>query len=244
MKIGPAIRRLLPPKTERKVAGLYRSVFVDLQGVAECIAPRLPSSAHLLDVGGGDGELLNALFELRPDLRVTMVDVSESVGKFVDPRHQPKLTRLPRMFVEEHLRQSAASYDAALISDVLHHIPVSLRATFLRNVQQCLRPEGLLFVKDIEPGHVISHLSLFSDRYISGDKGVALISRQELPRLAASAFPKHRVRELGLISLNAPNYLLAFDFSGGVAANTEVGSKSEASQDDGTRSSADSPRVV
>ena len=211
MKIGPAFRRLLPARLERSIAGVYRSVFVDLRRVARTLAPQLPANARILDVGGGDGELLNALFALRPDLHVTMVDVSASVGKFVEPRHHAKLARLPRTFIEDHLASATGRYDAAVVSDVLHHIPVALRATFLANVQKSLRPKGRLFVKDIEPGHAISRLSLFSDQYISGDRQVVLISRDELVRLAASILPPHTSTELDLLAQNPPNYLIRFD---------------------------------
>jgi 2-polyprenyl-3-methyl-5-hydroxy-6-metoxy-1,4-benzoquinol methylase len=212
MKIGPAFRRLLPARLERTVAGLYRAVFVDLRRVARTLAPHLPTNARVLDVGGGDGELLNTLFALRPDLHVTMVDVSASVGKFVQPQHHAKIKLLPRTFIENHLADSAGRYDAAVVSDVLHHIPVSLRASFLANVQKALGPQGRLFVKDIEPGHAISKLSLFSDKYVSGDKQVALISRDELTRLATSILPSHTSTELGLLAQNSPNYLVRFDF--------------------------------
>jgi SAM-dependent methyltransferase len=241
MKLGPAIRRLLPAGLERKAAGVYRAVFVDLRRVAACIAPQLPPSASVLDVGGGDGELLNALFALRPDLRVTMVDVSASVGKFVEPRHAEKITRLPRTFVEDHLAQSPAAYDAALISDVLHHIPAALRASFLANVHACLRPHGRLLIKDIEPGHTIARLSLLADRHISGDRQVALISQGELTRLAASALPGLAATELGLLALNPPNYLLVFDRH--AQARTGNGPTPDAARGGDRLSSADSPRA-
>ncbi len=212
MKIGPAFRRLLPARLERKAAGLYRSIFVDLRCVARLLAPQFPHGAKILDVGGGDGELLNHLFRGRPDLHVTMVDVSATVGKFVEPQYRTQIRLLPRTFIEDHLIEAAGQYDAAVISDVLHHIPLTLRPEFLANVRKALRPHGRLLIKDIEPGHFISHLSLFSDKNISGDKGVILIARSELASLARRTLPAHTFSETCLLSENRPNYLVTLDF--------------------------------
>jgi 2-polyprenyl-3-methyl-5-hydroxy-6-metoxy-1,4-benzoquinol methylase len=212
MKIGPAFRRLLPARLERKIAGLYRSIFVDLRCVARLLAPQFPHGAKILDVGGGDGELLNHLFRARPDLHVTMVDVSATVGKFVEPQYRGKIRLLPHTLIEDHLADAAGSYDAAVISDVLHHIPVNMRRGFIANVHKALRPHGRLLIKDIEPGHFISRLSLFSDKNISGDKGVVLISRAELVSLASQTLPAHTWSETSLLSENRPNYLVTLDF--------------------------------
>jgi len=212
MKIGPAFRRLLPARLERKIAGLYRSIFVDLSCVAHLLAPQLPHGAKILDVGGGDGELLNHLFRERPDLHVTMVDVSATVGKFVEPQHRSKIRLLPRTFIEDHLTEAAGLYDAAVVSDVLHHIPLNSRSGFLANVHKALRSGGRLFIKDIEPGHFISRLSLFSDKNISGDKGVVLISLRELASLAERTLPAHTFSETNLLTENRPNYLATLQF--------------------------------
>lgn len=211
MKIGPAIRRLMPAGFERRAAAAYRRVFVDLRKVAATVAGALPADAHLLDIGGGDGELLNHLLAARPDVRVTMVDIAGSVGKFVEPAHADRVRLLPGTSIEEHLGQMRAPYDAALVSDVMHHLPGGYRAQFLRSVRDALVPAGSIFVKDIEPGHPVAWLSLVCDRYVSGDRGVVLVSLAELAALVEAELAPQAIGEIGLHRIDPPNYLVRLD---------------------------------
>lgn len=210
MSIGSAVRAILPPSLERRAAGAYRSVFVDLQKVAVHLATCLQKDARLLDVGGGDGELLNYLLDLRADVSVSMVDVAETIGKFVQQRHFSRVEVFPGTSLEAHLA-GADPYDAVLVSDVMHHLPESYRAKFLFAARTALVPNGLLFIKDIEPGHWRSSLSLLCDRHVSGDRGVSLVSQDGIRRLlqAGSACD---VSEVGLYEDDCPNYILKCDF--------------------------------
>lgn len=213
MKIGPALRRMMPPALERKAAGLYRGVFVDLAKVARLLVGQLPVDAHLLDIGGGDGELLNQLLALRPDLRIAMVDVAEGVGRFVEPRHSAAIALYPNETLETHLELKAGGYNAVLVSDVMHHLPLHYRPVFLKHLHRALCADGDIFIKDIEPGHHIATLSLFCDKYISGDRGVALLSQAELQAMAAEVLPAHSSIELGLFKIDQPNYLVRISFA-------------------------------
>lgn len=212
MRIGPAARRLLPGGMERRLAGVYRRVFVDLAAVAARLADEIPLDAKVLDIGGGDGELLNHLFAVRPDLRVTMVDTAENVGRFLLPEHRGKVALCPRTSIEVHATANPEPYDVALISDVMHHLQGGYRPQFLKSVHATLAQGGRMFVKDVEPGHFIAWLGLFCDRYLSGDRGVALVSRSEFCDLARKHLPVHAAREVGLFAADRPNYLVQLDF--------------------------------
>ncbi|MGV8932957.1 MAG: class I SAM-dependent methyltransferase [Luteimonas sp.] len=204
---------MMTPATERKAAGVYRSIFVDLAKVAECLARHLQPGSRLLDIGGGDGELLNRLLDLRPDVQVTMVDVADSVGKFLLPVHRGKVELIPRTLLEDHVAGLEGRYDEALVSDVMHHLPQSYRAKFLRSIHSALRPNGSIFVKDIQPGHFVSWLSLYCDKYISGDPGVCLISQASLRLLASEQLPQHDAAEIGLYARDCPNYIVKLHFT-------------------------------
>ena len=79
--------------------------------LASAIAPLLPESAHVLDVGCGDGLLDQALLDVRPDLRIEGVDV------LVRP-HTP----IPvREFDGSHLPFAAGEFDVTMAIDVFHH---------------------------------------------------------------------------------------------------------------------------
>ena len=212
MALGPMLRKWMSPHLERRLSGIYRSVFVDLRQVAATLAPALPNGARILDIGGGDGELLNHLFALRPDLHVTMVDIAPSVGKFVEARHGARVELRSGTSVEQHLSMSPPLYDSVLISDVMHHLPGGYRGDFLRAVSASLKPGGSVFVKDVEPGHPVAWLSLICDHYVSGDHGVVLVSAAELGDLAARVLPPHQISEIGLLAKDRPNYLVRLEF--------------------------------
>jgi SAM-dependent methyltransferase len=79
--------------------------------LASAIAPLLPESARVLDVGCGDGLLDQALLDVRPDLRIEGVDV------LVRPH-----TAIPiREFDGSHLPFAAGEFDVAMAIDVFHH---------------------------------------------------------------------------------------------------------------------------
>lgn len=211
MKIGPLIRRLLPAAVETMAARAYRSIFVDLEKVASHLADALPSNANVLDIGGGDGELLNRLLARRIDVRVTMVDIAPSVGRFLLPQYRQRVRLLPRTTIQAHLltlREQSRKYDAAIVVDVMHHIPGGQRESFLGAVHEALSPGGVLLIKDVEPGHPRATLGYLCDRYISGDRGVALISIKELGDVVARVAPGLGVSELGLVQKDRPNYLV------------------------------------
>lgn len=208
MRIGPLVRALMPLKFERAAASLYRAAFVDMGAVAATIAQLLPPAARVLDIGGGDGELLNRLLTLRSDVHVTMVDVAPSVGRFVKPEFRAKVALVPQTTVQSHAAALAQKYDAAIVVDVVHHVTPGERHSFLACVAGTLRPGAPLLVKDVEPGHFRATLGYWCDKYLSGDMGVELIPATELINLLDRISPGQRPVEAGLFSVDSPNYLV------------------------------------
>jgi len=100
--------------------------------LAEHLAPLLPSGAHVLDVGCGDGALAACLQVLRRDIRIEGVDV------LVRPN-----TAIPvRAFDGEHLPFDDSSVDVVLMVDVLHHTDDPL--VLLRESKRVARSAVLL----------------------------------------------------------------------------------------------------
>jgi len=79
--------------------------------LASAIAPLLPKSARVLDVGCGDGLLDRALLDVRPDLRIEGVDVLV----------RPNTPITVRQFDGSHLPFAAGEFDVAMAVDVFHH---------------------------------------------------------------------------------------------------------------------------
>jgi SAM-dependent methyltransferase len=79
--------------------------------LARLVAERLPPGARALDVGCGDGLIAARVMELRPDVTIEGVDVLVRPG-----------ARIPvRAFDGATLPFADASWDAAMLVDVLHH---------------------------------------------------------------------------------------------------------------------------
>src|SRR5450631_3999722 len=103
MALGPAIRRLLGARLARRAGRWYRAIYVDLAKEAAALATVIPRDAHLLDIGGGDGEPLNHLLALRPDLRITTLDPRPIVGQWIEALFDGQVTRLARTSLAEYI---------------------------------------------------------------------------------------------------------------------------------------------
>jgi hypothetical protein len=210
--VGPAIRRVLGARQARTLGRWYRAIFVDLAQEAAAVASVIPQDAHLLDVGGGDGEPLNPLLTLRSDIRITTIDPGPAVGLWIEARFDARVTRLPRTTLADYLAAGRPDPHAVLIADVVHHIPEAARAEFLAGLKVLLErvPRLRIIVKDVEPGSWRALFGYWSDRYVSGDAHVSPISRQRLVALLQEALGPLRYQETGLFQADRPNYAIAF----------------------------------
>jgi SAM-dependent methyltransferase len=82
-----------------------------VRALASAIAPLLPKSARVLDVGCGDGLLAQALLERRQDLRIEGVDVLVRAGTPIKVRE----------FDGRQLPFPDGDFDVAMAIDVFHH---------------------------------------------------------------------------------------------------------------------------
>lgn len=212
MAIGAVIRRLLGARLARKAGRCYRAIFVDLRKEAALIASLVPAGSHILDVGGGDGEPLNYLLALRPDLRITTLDPAPVVGQWIESRFSQQVRRLPETKLATYVESHEPDPDIVLLSDVMHHVPIVARFSFLEALRSLVErsPRTQILVKDVEPGHWRAKLGYWSDRFITGDKHVSPISRDRLIELFEERLRPIQCRITGLYELDKPNYAVMF----------------------------------
>ena len=212
MAIGPTVRRLLGPRLEPIISRQYRAIFVDLSALATAIAHWIPVNARLLDIGGGDGEALNYLLGRRPDITVTTLDTASVVGQRIASKFQKRVLRLPGTTLADYLERGAPDPHAVLLSDVMHHVVPSDRPALLHGLATLLdRIANLkVIIKDIEPGSWRASLARWTDYYITGDKGVSPIARDELVKLFTNELGPIRFDESDLYTIDSPNYAIAF----------------------------------
>ena len=105
---------------------------------------------NLLDVGGGTGVVAEVISELFPVDRVQAVDV---VDRFCS-----SLTVRTQKYDGRTLPFEDASFDAATLNNVMHHVPLDARANLLREVRRVV--DGPLYIKDHETRGSIDNFRL------------------------------------------------------------------------------------
>lgn len=214
MTPGNFARRLLGPRYFAVVGGAYRRIFVDLDKVAAAIGPFRPG-VRVLDIGGGDGVLLNLLLTVSPEATVTMVEQSAGVGAQLKSEYRKRVTCRPNTTLAEYARESHEPPDVVLISDVIHHVPGNARRAFLTDVHDVLGGQPCeLFLKDMEPGHFRTWLGGLADRYISGDRQVRFLAKSAVIHLVHQVFDQVAYEETNLFKTDCPNYCLRFALNG------------------------------
>jgi 2-polyprenyl-3-methyl-5-hydroxy-6-metoxy-1,4-benzoquinol methylase len=209
MSIGPRIRRLLDgqPRLVQALTDAYRGFFVDLDAVVASIPVDQPD-ATFLNIGTGDGGLLNTLRDLHPELRITTTDIHEHQGWLLRPDVRESIdvhVHTPERIVVEGFGKQ---FDIVFMSDVLHHVPPADRADTVRAAFAACRPGGRLVIKDIEEKGLKARLSLLSDVYLTGDKHTKLIGEAALRQLIERTHPDAQVASSDLITRDFPNYLV------------------------------------
>ena len=112
-----------------------------------------PAHTRLLDVGGGTGIIAQAMKELFAIPHVTSVDVQDRYLKSLDIE--------TRVYGGDQLPFADASFDCISFSNVMHHVPIPVRAGLMR---ECARVVGggPIYIKDHIAASRLDHARLFA----------------------------------------------------------------------------------
>jgi len=215
MSIGKVVRKVLGTKRFANVARSYRSFFLDIKKLTATLDTIIPINGKILDIGGGDGEVINQILAIRKVLTVTMIDLSTSIGNSLSSSVRDRVKILPGTSVKDIEIRNDIEFNTVIVSDVIHHIPPSMRQTFFLDIRSVCRLANhpiLIIIKDVQPGTLVSYLGYFSDRFVSGDKNVSLIAQSELQAQLSSVFNPEKFNDTNLFEIDRPNYAFYFTF--------------------------------
>jgi 2-polyprenyl-3-methyl-5-hydroxy-6-metoxy-1,4-benzoquinol methylase len=197
MPLGPLVRKWLGP-LEQPAAAAYRSLFVDLHSLVGQIEAWLPVAGiqNILDVGCGEGMLVEYLAKAYPNAQITGIDITPRIGRLF--KGDRKLVTFRQQTISEFAAHSPCSMDFLIISDVLHHAPLHSHQEIISFAKSALKQDGYFILKEWEqnttPIHLIAYLA---DRCITGDR-VVYRTRDELCGLVRNVFGmasiKHEAR--------------------------------------------------
>lgn len=129
----------------KKRPPVYQTVM--LQGLEELWSAPCDS---VLDLGGGTGVMAQAIQEFLPTRRVVAVDVVD--------RYFKTLSVETRVYDGQRLPFDDGEFDAATINNVMHHVPLSIRADLMREVRRAV--SGPVYIKDHVATSSLDHVRL------------------------------------------------------------------------------------
>lgn len=129
--------------------------------LAEMLAPLLPTTGRVLDIGSGDGAMAAAILKRKPNLTIEGIDTLVRPG-----------TAIPvRAFDGVHIDAPDGAYDCCLLVDVLHH--AAEPEALLREAARV--SAGSVVIKDhLRDGFAARETLRFMDRTHNARYGVSL----------------------------------------------------------------------
>jgi SAM-dependent methyltransferase len=125
---------------------------------------QIPDSIHrVLDLGTGDGRLLNLVLLARPDARAMAVDFSPTMLE----RARARFADRPDVQVVEHTLDEPlpdwGRFDLVVSSFAIHHLDHERKRALYAEIHACLEPGGCFFnLEHVAPASATLHARFFA----------------------------------------------------------------------------------
>ncbi len=191
---------------ERRVADLWRGMFLSLDDWTKTIVEWAPEAQRILELGCGEGSSTMKLASAFPNARIDAVDIASNIGRLYTGVHAN--VRFQIAYAEDLAEREHGSYDLIILSDVLHHVPAAMRESLMTAVRTLLAPAGVLAFKDwhrnIAPIYFFAYAS---DRWLTGDR-IAYLTRNEARHLLKEWFGEQSISAERSIAPWTNNYAM------------------------------------
>ncbi len=168
------------------IAPVYRRIFISINLFVKMTIPK-GFAGSLLDLGGGDGAVLNKLLNSTTPNLVYFVDPTPNAGLMIT---NPGVFKKNGFYLHEVDEIKNLKFDLILLVDVLHHVEPVMRNALLIQALDRLSATGSLLIKEVEPKGFRSKLTFWADVYISRDPVVFFVSLENLTKLIHEIDPK------------------------------------------------------
>jgi ubiquinone/menaquinone biosynthesis C-methylase UbiE len=159
----------------------------DVSVIANRLRPALNSGGHLLDVGGGTGRL-SSLLARALDAHATVLDASPQMLRYAESESRV-ITVLGRA---ESMPFPSASFDAALVTDALHHFRDQPGA--FAELARVVRPGGRVLVLDLDREARGMWIAIWGERLL-GEPSAFLTPEELRARMAENGILGESTRE-------------------------------------------------
>lgn len=159
---------------DRRIEGYDEHMLANGDSAYRVLAEMLPENVcKLLDLGCGTGLELNTLWRRLPDVRVTGVDLTQSM---LDALHRKFDGRPFRTICGDYFQVDFGeqAWDAVLTFESLHHFPDEQKLPLYRKIRRSLRPGGVF---------------LYGDYFASCDEEERLLAEECARKRALSGIP-------------------------------------------------------
>lgn len=168
--------------------------FDDFYAAANALLRNRPQEARtVLDVGAGTGLFAYCLYQQRPDLTFTLVDLAPEMLAVARQRFAglPNFSFCELDFAAEPL---PGTYDVIVSSLAIHHLPDAAKAALYQRIYQALNPGGLFVNADQVLGRTAGFDSFYRHNW------QATVRHSGLPEAAVQrAFERIKLDDFGTL---------------------------------------------
>lgn len=137
---------------------------------------------RILEVGCAIGNLERCMSEYLTDSKITGIDVSK---KCIEEATSKQIRNCDFILYDgKNIPFDNGIFDIVVISNTLHHIEYSERASLLAEIFRVLKQKGKIFIIEHNP---LNPLTSYVVRHCDFDKDVKLIGRTSMARLVDSS---------------------------------------------------------